>query len=175
MKIWTTFLFTAKRTDLNWLSYDHCTLSTNEIPVIISWSLAAPIKISSTSISHQIFFTHQDPSSNFQVTESWKCCSDNLHTWHIVINRRYQTFEPHFIATRVGDCTKWLVDCTKWLGNLQNDQAYHWLKVYSRRANNGVSRYPSYQKNFQLAENFQNIYRTLSKLNEFPLNFLSIL
>ena len=28
-----------------------------------------------------------------------------------------------------------------------------------RRANNDVSRYPSYQKIFQLAENFQNISR----------------
>ena len=44
-----------------------------------------------------------------------------------------------------------------------------------RRANNGVSRYPSYPKDFQLAENFQNIYRTLSKFDEFSLNFFSIL
>ena len=31
-----------------------------------------------------------------------------------------------------------------------------------RRANNDVSCYPSYQKIFQLAENFQNIYCILS-------------
>ena len=59
-----------------------------------------------------------------------------------------------------------------------------WIKDYhasialmsasTRHANNGVSRYPSYQKIFQLAENFQNIYRTLSKLDKFSLNFLSI-
>ena len=47
------------------------------------------------------------------------------------------------------------------------------LKI--RRANNGVSRYPSYQKIFQLAEYFRNIYRSLSKLDKFSLNFLSIL
>ena len=45
----------------------------------------------------------------------------------------------------------------------------------SRRANDGVSRYPSYQKIFQPAENFQNIYRTLWKLGEFSFNFLSVL
>ena len=47
--------------------------------------------------------------------------------------------------------------------------------IDSRRENNGVSRYPSYQKIFQLAEKFQYIYRTLSKLDEFSVNFLSIL
>ena len=47
--------------------------------------------------------------------------------------------------------------------------------VIGRPGNNGVSRYPSYQKIFQLAENFQNIYRTLSKLDKFSLNFLSTL
>ena len=41
----------------------------------------------------------------------------------------------------------------------------HYIGAISRRANNGVSRYPSYQKIFQLAENVQNIYRTLSKLD----------
>ena len=39
-------------------------------------------------------------------------------------------------------------------------------EMSGRRANNGVSQYPSYQKSFQLAENFQNIYRTLSKLGQ---------
>ena len=38
----------------------------------------------------------------------------------------------------------------------------------SRRANNGLSRYPSYQKIFQLAENFQNIYHTLKNWTNFP-------
>ena len=47
--------------------------------------------------------------------------------------------------------------------------------ISSRRANNGVSRYPSYQKIFQLAENFQNVYRTLSTLDKFSLKILSIL
>ena len=44
-----------------------------------------------------------------------------------------------------------------------------------RPANNGVSWYPSYQHIFRLEENFQNNYRTLSKLDKFSLNFLSIL
>ena len=41
-----------------------------------------------------------------------------------------------------------------------------------RRANNGVSQYPSYQRICQLAENFQNIYRSLTKSDESSLNFL---
>ena len=48
------------------------------------------------------------------------------------------------------------------------------LTVSRGPSNNGVSQYPSYQKIFQLAENFQNIYRTLSKLDQFSLKFLSI-
>ena len=49
------------------------------------------------------------------------------------------------------------------------------LTCVSPRANNGESQYPRHQKNLMLAENLRIIYRTLSKFDEFSLNFLSIL
>ena len=56
---------------------------------------------------------------------------------------------------------------------MQFNNNFQMMKI--RRANNGVSLYPSYQKIFQLTENFWNIYRNLSIFDEFSLNFLSIL
>ena len=43
----------------------------------------------------------------------------------------------------------------------------NWLEYWGRPANNGVSRYPSNQKLFKVAENFEQIYPTLSKLQKF--------
>ena len=45
----------------------------------------------------------------------------------------------------------------------QEESVYY--KQSSRHANNGVSRYPSYQKIFQLAENFYKIHFILQKLH----------
>ena len=51
----------------------------------------------------------------------------------------------------------------------------HPVEMRPRHANNGVSWYPSYQKLFKLAENFEQIWPTLSKLQKNPLTFLKIL
>ena len=53
----------------------------------------------------------------------------------------------------------WLVD----LSFFKFCSTFNW-PICMHPANNGVSWYPSYQKIFELAENFEQIYPTLSKL-----------
>ena len=73
---------------------------------------------------------------------------------------KFDTYKPFMTVLDIKFCLRFTRSQNDWNFNLSPDSLH-------RRANNGVSRYPSYQKIFGLTENLEWNYRTFVEKMDF--------
>ena len=125
------------------------------------WFETAMIVVKLRNIWAHKMKTTSKTASKIKAASKMKTTSKMKMTWRMKMTSKMKT-TWFWRLCLVWSCTTLVVligtSGVRRMGKQKELNTYPIFDILPIHANNGVSRYPSYQKNFLLAENFQNNY-----------------